>query len=528
MADRGQPGSWHHLAQWADGEIDLDETLASLPASDRDMARLFLLCWPEQVFSEPAKGRRPDRWLLWDGTCQRPDTTRAIERKIDEWTHMLDECFRHCHQQLAVETERAMAGQPRAAIDAQVELAWQAWTGSKQHAYARGLRGMSQMRNLKARIAGPAGTDTDEWPASPLLINTADCVVSLDPQATGFDTWPHHPSFRMTYCLSTPWRPPGPSDDVLAGCPRFRDLLYRAVGYDEPVFWYLLHALGYSLAGHNRAQLIFFLSGPAGSGKSAVLEAVSTVLEQLAHEAMPELVTRPHRGDRHGRHNASIRGKRFVTIGETNASSFHLDENQIKLLTGQSHQSVDVLYETELMGAVISALIFIGNNTMPDISDLDDGMARRLRVIPMGAEIPIEEQITGIGEIIGKEEAPGILSALVWACRKVIASDYQLLRLPPPAVVAETERYKREQDTIALWLADNTWPSLNGSSPRQQGSEARRDYVAWCAANDGRIPESPQSFYAKLSRRAGIVRTGSSDQAWFYGFVLKNPGGQGL
>jgi len=504
---------------WENGTIDLDKTLAAWPCSDRDMAALFCTCWPEQLFAEPAKGRRPARWLLWDGTCQRPDTSREIGRRIDHWTRLLDFAFTKCRQQLEIEVSQRMAGQPQAAIDAAVDAAWGTWKDSAAYKYAHGLRGTSQARNLLARIADPAGTDTDSWPVNATMINAANCVVSLDPAHDGFEWVEQSPGLRMTYCLAAPWFPVADSAP-LAGCPRFADLLWRSVGGREEVFWYLLHALGYSLAGHNRAQLIFFLSGPAGSGKSALLEAVSTVLEQLAHEAMPELVTKPSRGDRHGRHNASIRGKRFVTIGETNASSFHLDENQIKLLTGQSHQTVDVLYETELMGAVISALIFIGNNTMPEIGDLDEGMARRLRVVPMGEEIPIEDQITGIGETIGKEEAPGILAALVWACRRVIASDYQLLRMPPPAVVAETEKYKREQDTIALWLADNTWPSLNGSSPRQMGSEARRDYVAWCAAND-RIPEQLQSFYTKLSKRPEITRTGSSDQVWFYGFVLK-------
>jgi P4 family phage/plasmid primase-like protien len=516
-AQRGQSGTWEYLAYWREnGSIDLDATLGALPASDRDAAELFASCWPDQVFYDPGKaGARSPRWHLWDGRCHPPDASKAIDRQIDAWTHMLDMMFERCRQQLAAETALQMTGQPQAAIEAAITQAWDAWKASAQWKYAHKLRSTTGANALRERLAGVAGTDTSAWPHHPLLLNAANCVVSLHPAATGWEWRPHDPSLKMTYCLPTPWAP-ADNSDPLKGCPRFASLVWHACGKDTEVFWYLVSVLGYSLLGDNRHQVIFFLSGPPASGKTTMLEVVSGVLGELAHEAKPQLVTISAQ-QRHGRHEASIRGKRLVTICETN-EQLRLDENQLKILTGQSRMSVDVVYKEELTGAVISALVMIANNNMPEVAHMDDGLTRRIWVVQMGETIPPELQVAGLAQQIVEAEAPGVLSLLVWACRQVMESGGTLVKVPPAAVVRTTAEYRQQQNTAMLWRADRC-QRVNGSSPAVRGAECLTDYREWCADNN-RIALGQHHFYAELAKLDGVSRTGPPDQAWFTGIAL--------
>ena len=515
MAERGRAGGWEHLAQWENGQIDLDRTLSTLPCSDRDAAELVAACWPEMIFYEPGRSRQAGTWYLWDGKCQRPDRSKQIDRLVNSWTRMADTCFRQCRKQHNIETAARMQGQTQDAITTEADKTWQkTWKESKAWAYAHGLRMSAGAGRLREALSGVVGVNTSDWPHQPLMLNTASCVVSLDPPTTGWEWRPHDPALRMTYCLDVPWVPVGEAGP-LAGCPQFAGLLWHATGRDEDVFWYLLHALGYSLLGDNRHQVLFFLSGPTASGKSTLLEIVSTVLGELAHEAKPDLITKAAL-QRHGRHEASIIGKRLVTIGETN-DQLRLDENQLKILTGQKGMSVDVLWKTELTRMVISALIFVANNDMPEVTHLDDGLTRRLWVVPMGETIPEWERDAAMVDRVVATEAAGVLGALVWACRRV-AADGRILTMPPAAVVAKTETYKREQNTVALWFADRCF-SANGSSATLRGSECLTDYRAWCSGSDT-IALGQHHFYAELAKLGGVVRTGPEDQAWFAGFGI--------
>jgi len=521
MAERGLPNSWQHLAQWSDGEIDLDTTLSTLPCSDRDAAELVASLWPGWVSHDPGKpGSRSSRWYLWDGRHHAPDRSRETDRWLSAYTHLSDVCFQRCHQQLEVETARRMAGQPQQAIDAQVEADWKTWTDSKAWAYARALRMTTGLARLREGLAGLRGVDTDSWPANPTMINAADWVVSLDPAADGFEYRPHDPALLMTYVLDVPWWQVPDGAYPLAMCPQFDRLVRHATGWDEQVFWYLIHALGYALLGDNRYQLIFFLSGPTASGKSTLLEIVSTVLGDLAHEAKPDLITKSDRG-RHGRHESSIRGKRLVTIGETN-DQLKLDENQIKALTGGKRLSVDVIYKEELTGTLISALLFIANNQMPRVDHLDEALQRRAMVIPMGATIPPEERDEAMVTRIVAQEAAGIFAALVWACRRVVASHGVLLTRPPAAVLAKTEAYRAEQDTVARWLLERTWQA-NGTSPQVAGKDALADYASFCVKLDGGPGLTRPNFYEALEKQSGVQRTGDVNHTYFRGFVLRDP-----
>src|SRR5215472_12449811 len=251
MAERGQPSSWMHLAQWSDGEIDLDATLSTLPCSDRDAADLVATLWPDWIFHVPGD----KQWFLWNGRCLQPDESRAIDRWIVEYSRLLDTCFTRCKQQLAVETERAMPGQPRAAIDAQLELAWKTWTDSKAWAYAHGLRSSAKKAQLREQLAGERGHGpiTEEHPR---LLNVANCVINLLPREGEPDWYAHDAALKLTYCLEADWLGPADPGCPWKNCPQFAAMLHRATGGVDEVTRFLAMVLGYAMLGSNPLSLV--------------------------------------------------------------------------------------------------------------------------------------------------------------------------------------------------------------------------------------------------------------------------------
>jgi len=512
---RGSPGSWQYLALWDEaGSIDLEATLATLPASDRDAAGMIAGLWPDQIFYVPGD----KQWYLWDGQQLRPDSSNAIIRWIDLFTRMLDKVFEAAGRQIMAEETAKLPGDPARAGD-EASKRWAGWEKSPQYKYAHGLRGKAAA-SLRERLAGPRGVGPEELAERhPGLLNTVTCVVNLNPAEGEPPAYRHDPALRMTYCVPTPWPGPVPGGaSPLAGCPEYAQMLARAVNYDEEVFWFLIKVLGYSLLGDNRLQLIFFMTGDTNNGKSKLLEVVSTVLgDQLSYEAKPPLVCQENP---HSRHEATLRGKRLVTLDET-SEQLQLATNQVKRLTGQSHYSVELLYDKTMTKTPVTWLFIIPNNQMPTIADLDAAMKRRSWVLPMGPTIPEWERDPQIVPRIVATEASGVLGLLVWGCRQALENNGRALLLPPAAVVAKTEEYQVQQDTVGRWLAERCL-AANGSSPQVEGRHAKADYYEWCKETEVVAPVGPQAFFGKLGMVPGVVRGGDPHHVWFRGFILKH------
>jgi P4 family phage/plasmid primase-like protien len=506
-AERGQAGTWRWFGFWSEDRLDLGATLRHLPADELAAATLIAHdLWPGELHHVPDWKRS----YAWDSKCHRPDQSSVIEKRVWLMAGWLKELIEHAVQAIRAQVSLRMDGAAQEAVDKEIAKAWAAWEAVAR--YSAGLRKTAGHTALvKAILELCSFTPDDMADRYPKLLNCESGIIDLVSKVL----WAHDPAAMMTYCVPAAYVPGAP-------CPMFLSLLLRACGGDQEVARYLLHALGYALLGDNRYRLMFFLSGPTSSGKTTLLEIVSEVLgHELAHRAKPELITTTAKGDpRHGRHEASIRGMRLVTIGESN-DQLKLDENQIKILTGQPSMSANVIWEKTLTPIVIAALMFIANNAMPRIDHLDEALQQRIWVIPMGQTIPENQRDGEMATRILASEREGILAVLVDACARVLASDGAILTQPPRAVAMKTGAYERDQNTVLAWFLEEC-VSANGQSPAVRGSDCLRLYRPWCDAN-GRVAMGTQHFYAALAGLDGVQRTGAVDQAWFGGFVLRHP-----
>ena len=528
-AERGQPGTWQYLAMWEpDGSIDLEATFGTLPASD-DAAALQAAgeVWPGLLHFIPNGSR--GLWRVWDGRCHSLDTSNHVHRLVLLYARMIKEAIGACQQQIRAQVTAANSTVPPGpALDALVATAWKSWDGHPAVKYARGLRSTAGAGRLREMLASHRGTSGEafldhHW----RLLNTSNCVVNLLPADGEAESFPHDPALMMAYCVDAAYHPldldeQGRELPPVNRCPQFASLLWRATGQNDDVYWHLIKVLGYSLLGRNPHHLVFFLSGPTASGKSALLEILSTVLgPRLAYDARPALISTSK--DRHSRDEVSMTGRRLITIAETN-DRLYIDEMQLKRLTGQGTATVSPLFATETSSIPVTWAIIVANNDMPSVSHLDGALTRRIWVIPMGPTIPPEERNADKVSEVVESEADGVLALMVWGCRAAMATgpDGRAQILSPPLdVEAKTDEWKATQDTVALWLSDKTI-SANGSSPAVEGRHCWRDYTAWCRAQDPPVPAlGRNNFYESLSLQPGMSRTGDVNHNWFWGMILR-------
>src|SRR5262249_36786474 len=132
---------------------------------------------------------------------------------------------------------------------------------------------------------------------------------------------------------------------------------------------------------------------PATNGKSTFIEAIGSVIgedymipvdkEAVLHAdknkgrgATPELV--------------QLRGKRLGYISE-NDDDRVLDEGRIKALSGSGKTNARDLYKSNAV-FVNTTKIWFDLNTLPKFNGVDDGIARRPRVIPFDWRVPPPRQ----------------------------------------------------------------------------------------------------------------------------------------
>jgi putative DNA primase/helicase len=290
--------------------------------------------------------------------------------------------------------------------------------------------------------------------------------------------------------------------DAAARCPRWDAFLDRVVP-NAAVRRFLQRAAGYSLTGSTKEQVLFFLHGSGANGKSTFLEILRALAGDLAKQA--DFATLLERRDVGGPRSdlARLMGARIVTASEA-AESRRLDETVIKSLTGGDTVSARPLY-IEAIEFRPQLKLWMSSNDKPHIRGTDEGIWRRVRLVPFTEFIPPEERNGDLEEEL-RAELPGILS---WAVRGCL--EWQRDGLGEPEAVHEaTQKYRDEEDAIGQFIDERCIRDTDVKPPPVQPSETPAKplyhaYVAWCAENGSKTVTATK-FGRELSLKGYEVK----------------------
>lgn len=414
---------------------------------------------------------KKDQWLVWAKGCWNPDAEMLAEdmiklelRKIAHWLGNAG----------AADGEKKNADKDAKQICSSGTLS----------------AVMRLVKSDRAIAVAPESLDFNPW-----ILNTPAGIVDLKTGVMG------EPDPDQLCTRSTSVAP-------MSGTPaRWMQFLDEVTRGDVALVSYLKRLCGYCLTGVTYEQQYTFIYGEGGNGKGKTLEVMYGVLGSY-HRDSPMETFISSSGDRHPTELAHLAGARFVTASETEAGK-RWDESKLKRMTGGDPITARGMREDFFTYYPQFKLVFIGNHR-PEIRNLDAAMRRRTHLVPFNYKPPVVDQ--QLSEKL-RAEWPQILSWMIEGCL-----EWQTQGLNPPAsVLAATEDYFAESDTLGAWLAECTLPA---AGEWIELTSLFDSWESWC----GRRREHPgrsQTFSSRLAARGHTKRLGpKSRRAEFSGLTL--------
>jgi putative DNA primase/helicase len=359
-----------------------------------------------------------------------------------------------------------------------------------------------------ARSASGIAVRASEFDRDPWLFNVQNGTVDL---RTG-ELRPHAQSDMLTNISPVTF-------DPNATCPLWESFLEDIMAQNREMIDFLQRAAGYSLTGSTTEHCLFLLWGTGRNGKSTFLEAVKYVLGTYGTSAAMSAFMESHH-DGIPNDLAALSGARFVTAVESKESK-RLDESKIKQITGGDTVTARFLHH-EFFEFRPQFKIWLATNHRPAIMGTDEGIWRRLRLVPFTVYIADEKKDEKLPAKLVAESS-GILN---WALHGL--ADY--LRhglMEPEGVIEATAEYREAEDWLTRFLDEHTERKAGGYV------QARRLYVQYCDwAKETKEQVRPERRFADAMQEKGWVPTKKTrrktrhgdEQGRFYdGLELRNP-----
>jgi putative DNA primase/helicase len=265
--------------------------------------------------------------------------------------------------------------------------------------------------------------------------------------------------------------------------------LLDTCGGDIELAAFLRRCAGYSLTGITSEEVLFFLHGPAATGKSTFIEALKAALGDYARTADFDTFLR-RKGDRGIPSDvARLAGARLVAGVEVEEGKA-LAEGLIKQLTGGDTVTARFMYR-DFFEFRPAFKLWLVANARPQVSAEDAAMWRRILQVPCTTVVPEHERDD---KLKSRLKAPEQLAAvLTWAVQGCL--EWQEIGLAvPDSVRAYTQDYRQEADAFAAWVADEC--ALGGWLHCEAG-KLHTSYADWCKAN-GATPVGDRTWSKKL------------------------------
>lgn len=299
------------------------------------------------------------------------------------------------------------------------------------------------------------------------------------------------------------------SDNVDA--PLWDKFLNQIFNNDEELIHYVQKAIGYSFTGSVDEQCLFILNGRGRNGKSVFSNVVSDVAGNYAKQMnVQTIVAKKNQSGSANSDIARLEGARIVTSSELNEGD-RFDESLVKQLTGGDKILARFLYGSEFEYKP-KFKIWMATNHLPIIRGTDDGIWRRIKIIPFNIQIP-KEKVDKKLEYKLKAEYTGILN---WIVQGAIMWQQEGLE-DPEAVRQVIENYRAEMDPLDAFLEECCTTGQNYSIKARDMYNA---YHEWAKESE-EYKMSLNKFGREMSKK--LLRVKKRDGWYYVGLKLKEP-----
>ena len=344
--------------------------------------------------------------------------------------------------------------------------------------YYKKTRGTQAKKNIMNELMHRRPATPDDFDRDDMLINVANGYIDL----TSRELYKHDINKMFSQITNTDY-----TEKMQPAV--WLDFLNDIFAGDQKVIRYIQKALGYSLTGSTREQIMFILFGKGRNGKSIFVEVISEILGDYSNNMQAKSLM-VKKNDNVNTDIARLSKARFVTSSEPN-EGFRFDEGLIKQLTGGDKVTARFLYAEEFEYTP-KFKIWVSTNHKPIIRGTDDGIWRRLVLIPFDVQIP-EEKVDKDLKYKLLREAPAILN---WMAEGAYMWMQEGLAMPEKLKEA-SKAYRNEMDVIEHFIEDECKRVDDG---RVKANELYSVYKNWANENNA-YKMSNKDFGQKMKEK---------------------------
>ena len=329
----------------------------------------------------------------------------------------------------------------------------------------------------------------EEFDNDPDVLNCKNGVVNLQTK----ELQPHSREQRFTYCVPVAYRPE-------AFFQEWPDYLVGVVGGGQVVINYLQMALGYSLTGHTREEVLFYLFGPPRSGKGTLAEIFMRLLpDPISTMVDFNSFTAKREGDVSNFDLAPLKPSRMIFASESNRSQ-SLNPAKIKQLTG-GDQVRACFKHKDFFSYRPQFKVWMMSNHSVNGDPEDDALWGRVRVIEfpnsfLGSEDKTKKERLKQPDALEAILAWGIDGAMKWYA--LGASGLQA----PETITDLTQKHRDELDYVQQWI-DESCEEYEGVWSASE--EVAKSYTTWCKNNNVTYIKNPKELSQSLKAKGFVT-----------------------
>lgn len=355
----------------------------------------------------------------------------------------------------------------------------------KHAKYTRSYRGKENMlKDTQHHVA----IGTDEFDKDGYLFNTQSGYIDLN---NGM-LMEHNKSKRMSRISFSEY-------NMKAEAPIWNNFLKETFQNNQDLISYVQRAVGYSMSADMSEQVMFILLGEGNNGKSVFLNVLEDAFGTYSMNMQPSTIASKVGSQSADSDIARLKGARLVTTTEPN-KGMKLDEGRVKQLTGGDTVTARFLYGSEFEFKP-EFKIWMATNHKPVISGTDDGIWRRMAVIPFEYKVPkskIDKKLTA--------KLKGELSGILRWCVEGYQSWREIGLEEPQIVKDQRDTYRDEMDMVHAFISDKCVKSSDASVRK---SELWSTFQDWVKENNEYSKMSSRKFYKEIDKHYQVSKTKS-------------------
>lgn len=356
--------------------------------------------------------------------------------------------------------------------------------------------------NVQNTVKPMVALDVSMLDIDPKLLNTPSATYDLGRGTDGKQ--PHDPTDLITKMTNV--SPGNEGKDIWDAA------LKTFFGGDHELIAYVQKTVGMAAIGRVYQEHMIIAYGGGANGKSTFWNAIFRVLGSYAGKISADTLTM------NCKHNtrpeaAELKGKRLIIASEME-EGMRLNTAMVKQLCSTDEIQAEKKYK-DPFHFVPSHTLVLYTNHLPKVGANDDGIWRRLIVIPFNAKITGKSDIKNYADYLFENAGPYIMAWIIKGAQAAIQAKFHTAL--PQVVQDAIEKYRESSD----WLGQFIEARCDiGSDYSEKSGELYQQYRFECVQN-GEFVRSTTDFYGALEK-AGYIRRRTNKGNLICGLKLRD------